>query len=133
MAAIYDDAQSLLQTALNDSDARFRDGQWEAISELLQNKARFLVVQRTGWGKSLVYFIATKLLRDRGSGVTLLISPLLALMRNQIAAAERIGIKAATVNSSNQQNWEQIQAQLLANQIDLLTLLFLQKHIQQMF
>ncbi len=120
MAEVKNDAQLLLQTALNDSTASFRDGQWEAIVQLLQNNARLLVVQRTGWGKSLVYFIATKLLRDRGSGVTLLISPLLALMRNQIAAAERIGIKAATVNSSNQQDWEQIQAQLIANQIDIL-------------
>lgn len=120
MATIYDYAESLLQNALNKSNAKFRDGQWEAISELLQNNARLLVVQRTGWGKSLVYFIATKLLRDRGSGVTLLISPLLALMRNQIAAAKRIGVKATTVNSSNQQDWDRIQAQLLTNQIDIL-------------
>lgn len=120
MAAIYNDAESLLQNALNKSNAKFRDGQWEAISELLQNNARLLVVQRTGWGKSLVYFIATKLLRDRGSGVTLLISPLLALMRNQIAAAERIGVKATTINSSNQRDWDKIQAQLLTNQIDIL-------------
>jgi ATP-dependent DNA helicase RecQ len=120
MAEIKNYVQSLLQNALNNSNAKFRDGQWEAISELLQNKSRLLVVQRTGWGKSLVYFIATKLLRDRGSGVTLLVSPLLALMRNQIAAAERIGVKAATVNSSNQKDWQQIQAQLLANQIDIL-------------
>ncbi|MBE9046541.1 RecQ family ATP-dependent DNA helicase [Pleurocapsales cyanobacterium LEGE 10410] len=120
MAGIYENAQLLLQTALNDSNAVFRDGQWEAISELLQNKSRLLMIQRTGWGKSLVYFIATKLLRDRGAGITLLISPLLALMRNQIAAAQRIGVKAATINSSNQQDWEQIQAQLLANQIDIL-------------
>ena len=120
MAAIYDSAQLLLQTALNESNAEFRDGQWSAISELLQKNSRLLVVQRTGWGKSLVYFIATKLLRDRGSGVTLLISPLLALMRNQIAAAQRIGVKAATVNSSNKKDWSQIKAQLLADQIDIL-------------
>ena len=120
MARIYDEAQLLLQTALNVPNAKFRDGQWEAISELLQNNSRLLVVQRTGWGKSLVYFIATRLLRARGSGVTLLISPLLALMRNQITAAERIGIKAVTVNSSNQDDWAQIKAQLLANQIDIL-------------
>ena len=120
MAAIYDSAQLLLQTALNESNAKFRDGQWEAISELLQKNSRLLVVQRTGWGKSLVYFIATKLLRDRGLGVTLLISPLLALMRNQIAAAQRIGIKAATVNSSNKKDWEQVKAQLLGDRIDIL-------------
>lgn len=120
MAEVKNEAQLLLQRALNDSTASFRDGQWEAIVQLLQNNARLLVVQRTGWGKSLVYFIATKLLRDRGSGVTLLISPLLALMRNQIAAAEKIGIKAATVNSSNKQDWKQIQDQLIADQIDIL-------------
>jgi ATP-dependent DNA helicase RecQ len=109
-----------LKTALNNSNANFRDGQWEAIAELLQNNSRLLVVQRTGWGKSLVYFIATRLLRNRGAGVTLLISPLLALMRNQIAAAARIGVKAVTVNSSNQQEWEQVKNQLLTNRIDIL-------------
>ena len=120
MTEVKNDAQLLLQTALNDSIASFRDGQWEAIAQLLQNNAQLLVVQRTGWGKSLVYFIVTKLLRDRGSGVTLLVSPLLALMRNQVAAAARIGIKAVTINSSNQQDWGKIQAQLIANQIDVL-------------
>ncbi|MDJ0636343.1 MAG: ATP-dependent DNA helicase RecQ [Xenococcaceae cyanobacterium MO_188.B29] len=113
-------ALSLLKKAINNPDANFRDGQWEAIAELLQNKSRLLVVQRTGWGKSLVYFMATKLFRDRGAGVTLLISPLLALMRNQIAAAERMGIKAATVNSSNPQQWQEVAAKLLNNQIDIL-------------
>ena len=73
---IRNDAQLLLETALNNSNASFRDGQWSAISELLRSNSRLLVVQRTGWGKSLVYFIATKLLRDRGAGITLLISPM---------------------------------------------------------
>jgi ATP-dependent DNA helicase RecQ len=113
-------ALSLLQIALNNSNADFREGQWEAIADLLQNSSRLLVVQRTGWGKSLVYFLATRLLRERGSGLTLLISPLLALMRNQIAAAERIGVKAATINSSNTEEWKTIEAQLLAQQVDLL-------------
>ena len=113
-------ALSLLKKAIDNPDANFRDGQWEAIAELLQNKSRLLVVQRTGWGKSLVYFMATKLFRDRGAGVTLLISPLLALMRNQIAAAERMGVKAATVNSSNPQQWQEVAAKLLNNQIDIL-------------
>ena len=88
-------ASLLLRQALNNPKADFRDGQWEAISALIGNRARLLVVQRTGWGKSLVYFLATRLLRDAGAGPTLLISPLLALMRNQIAAAERINVKAA--------------------------------------
>ena len=120
MNEIRNYADRILRIAISDATASFRDGQWEAIAQLIQNNARLLVVQRTGWGKSLVYFIATKLLRDRSAGVTLLISPLLALMRNQIAAAEKIGIKAVTVNSSNQNDWEQIQAQLINNQIDVL-------------
>jgi ATP-dependent DNA helicase RecQ len=113
-------ALSLLQTALNNSNANFRDGQWEAISELFQHRSKLLVVQRTGWGKSLVYFLTTRLLRDEGAGLTLLISPLLALMRNQIIAAERIGIKAATINSSNIEEWELVENKLLAGEVDIL-------------
>jgi ATP-dependent DNA helicase RecQ len=113
-------ALSLLQTALNNPNAYFRDGQWEAISNLLENSSRLLVVQRTGWGKSLVYFLTTRLLRHQQAGPTLLISPLLALMRNQIAAAERIGVKAATINSSNTAQWKEIESQLLAGQVDIL-------------
>jgi ATP-dependent DNA helicase RecQ len=79
-----------------------------------------LVVQKTGWGKSFVYFIATKLLRDGGSGPALLISPLLALMRNQIAAAERMGVRAATINSDNQSDWAKVEAKLRRDEIDIL-------------
>jgi ATP-dependent DNA helicase RecQ len=110
----------LLKKALNNPTANFRNGQWEAIAAIIQDKARLLVVQRTGWGKSIVYFIATKLLRNQGSGVTLLISPLLALMRNQISAAERIGVKAVTINSSNTEEWAIIEQQLKQNLIDIL-------------
>ena len=110
----------LLKQALNNPTANFREGQWEAIAALIQERSPLLVVQRTGWGKSLVYFIATKLLRNQGAGVTLLISPLLALMRNQIAAADRIGLKAATINSTNIEDWQIIEAQLQAGTIDLL-------------
>jgi ATP-dependent DNA helicase RecQ len=110
----------LLRQALNNPTADFRDGQWEAIEELLLNKSRLLVVQRTGWGKSLVYFLATRLLRDQGAGCTLLISPLLALMRNQIAAAQRIGVKAETINSSNTDEWNLVNTKLLTNQVDVL-------------
>jgi ATP-dependent DNA helicase RecQ len=110
----------LLRQALNNPNADFRDAQWEAIEELLLNKSRLLVVQRTGWGKSLVYFLATRLLRDQGAGFTLLISPLLALMRNQIAAAKRIGIRAETINSSNTDEWSLINTKLLTNQVDVL-------------
>ncbi len=111
---------SLLRQALDNPTANFRDGQWETIADLIENRSRLLVVQRTGWGKSLVYFLATRILRDLGSGPTLLISPLLALMRNQIAAAKRIDIEAATINSSNVEEWELVKTQLLAGQVDIL-------------
>src|ERR671933_2411755 len=87
-------------------DARFRVHQREAITDLVDARARVLCVQRTGWGKSAVYFIATALLRARGAGPALIVSPLLALMRNQIAAAARAGTRAATVNSSNVEEWD---------------------------
>ena len=112
-------ALNYLKQALSDTEASFRDGQWESIEQLL-NKKRVLVVQRTGWGKSMVYFLATKLLREQNAGPTLLISPLLSLMRNQIEAAERIGIKALTINSTNNEEWEQIENKLTANQVDVL-------------
>lgn len=112
-------AQTYLGTALNNPNADFRDGQWESIEQLL-NKERVLVVQRTGWGKSMVYFLATKLLREQGAGPTLLISPLLSLMRNQLEAAERIGVTARTINSTNNEEWPQIKNELIANQVDVL-------------
>jgi len=83
-------------------------------------KRRLLVVQRTGWGKSMVYFLATRLLREKGTGATLLISPLLALMRNQIQAAETIGVRAVTINSSNRDDWEAVQEQVLRDDVDIL-------------
>jgi ATP-dependent DNA helicase RecQ len=100
--------------------AQFRDGQWEAIDLVANQRQRLLVVQRTGWGKSVVYFLAAKILRDAGAGPTLLISPLLSLMRNQILAAERLGIRAATIHSQNLEDWEQVEAALQANQVDVL-------------
>ena len=81
--------------------AEFRPGQWEAINALVNRRERLLVVQRTGWGKSSVYFIATRILRDRGRGPTLIVSPLLALMRNQIEAAGRLRIRALSINSTS--------------------------------
>jgi len=98
----------------------FRDGQLEAITRLVERRGRTLVVQRTGWGKSAVYFIATRLLRDAGAGPTVLISPLLALMRNQLEAASRAGVAAVTINSANQDDWPDIEAQIGAGQVDLL-------------
>jgi ATP-dependent DNA helicase RecQ len=112
-------ALGLLRTATSNNTAEFRPGQWEAIEALL-NRERLLVVERTGWGKSIVYFLATRLLRERGAGCTLLISPLLSLMRNQIEAARRIGVRAETINSSNPDEWQQIEASLVRDQIDVL-------------
>ncbi|GAB1544053.1 RecQ family ATP-dependent DNA helicase [Scytonema sp. NUACC21] len=131
MATKYKErALLLLRQALDNPTAEFRTGQWEAIEEIVERRnsqgeaktSRLLVVQRTGWGKSIVYFLATRLLRDQGAGCTLLISPLLALMRNQITAAQRIGLNAATINSSNTEEWEIVQNQLLAGKVDLLLL-----------
>ncbi|XOV89799.1 MAG: RecQ family ATP-dependent DNA helicase [Pseudomonadota bacterium] len=113
-------AQKLLQTALADSNAEFRDGQWEAIDALVNQRRKLLVVQRTGWGKSSVYFISTKIFRDRGLGPTIIVSPLLALMRNQIDSALRLDIVATTMNSTNQNDWSKITQQILKNQIDCL-------------
>lgn len=114
-----DSALIYLRTALNLPRASFREGQWESIEQLL-NRKRVLVVQRTGWGKSMVYFLATKLLREKGAGPTLLISPLLSLMRNQLEAAQRIGVVARTINSTNNEEWLQIQGELTLNQVDVL-------------
>lgn len=101
-------------------DATFRDGQEDAIHHVCDQRGRLLVVQKTGWGKSFVYFIATKLLRDAGSGPALLISPLISLMRNQLAAAERMGVRAATIHSDNQNEWNEIEDLLGRNAIDIL-------------
>src|SRR6201995_5805526 len=91
--------------------ATFREHQREAVHDLVEERARVLCVQRTGWGKSAVYFLATALLRSdptRPAGPALIVSPLLALMRNQIAAAERLGISAYTINSTNREEWEEV-------------------------
>ena len=101
-------------------DATFRPHQLEAIRDLVEDRARVLCVQRTGWGKSAVYFIATALLRERGAGPALIVSPLLALMRNQIAAAERLGIRAHTINSTNRDAWEEVRRLLAEDSVDLL-------------
>lgn len=113
-------ALELLRLATGQPDATFREGQEEAIRHIVEGQGRLLVVQKTGWGKSFVYFIATKLLREAGSGPALLISPLLALMRNQISAAERMGIRAVTINSDNQDKWSEVEAMLRRNEIDIL-------------
>jgi ATP-dependent DNA helicase RecQ len=115
-----DQAKLHLQTALANTDADFRDGQWEAIDALVNHRQKLLVVQRTGWGKSSVYFISTKIFRDRGMGPTIIVSPLLALMRNQIESAARLGIVAETMNSTNTDEWRSVTQRILNNQIDCL-------------
>ncbi|GAB3389040.1 RecQ family ATP-dependent DNA helicase [Amycolatopsis echigonensis] len=112
-------AETLLR-ALAGDDAALREDQWTAIEALVAHHRRALVVQRTGWGKSAVYFLATALLREQGAGPTVIVSPLLALMRNQISAAARAGIHAATINSANAQEWDQVQASVAAGEVDVL-------------
>ncbi|NLE82835.1 MAG: DEAD/DEAH box helicase [Rhodococcus sp.] len=116
---LRDEAQRLLRE-LAGPDAELRDDQWVAIEALVVGRRRALVVQRTGWGKSAVYFIAAKLLRAGGHGPTVIVSPLLALMRNQVAAAERAGVRAATINSGNVTEWDEIHGQVTARELDVL-------------
>ena len=113
-------ALELLRIGSGLPHADFREGQEEAIHHVVEGRGRLLVVRKTGWGKSFVYFIATKLLREASSGPALLISPLLALMRNQIAAAERMGLRPATINSDNQEEWANVEDSLARNEVDIL-------------
>jgi len=113
-------AEAHLRALVGRDDAVLREDQWAAIEALAVDRRRALVVQRTGWGKSAVYFVATKLLRGTGAGPTVIVSPLLALMRNQIAAAERAGIRAVTINSTNIDQWQPIHDQIHAGEVDVL-------------
>ena len=113
-------AEHHLRELVGSDTATLRPDQWTAISALVGDSRRALVVQRTGWGKSAVYFVATALLRERGAGPTVIISPLLALMRNQIAAAERAGIRAVTINSANAEQWREVYEQVRAGAVDVL-------------
>ncbi|MEU5809158.1 MULTISPECIES: RecQ family ATP-dependent DNA helicase [unclassified Streptomyces] len=121
-ADLRSSADSVLARLVGDTTgtARLREDQWLAIEALVAHKRRALVVQRTGWGKSAVYFVATSLLRAAGSGPTVIVSPLLALMRNQVEAAARAGIRARTINSANPEEWEGIQAEVAAGEVDVL-------------
>jgi len=118
--------QNTKQMALNylhqmiGNNYNFREGQWEAIKNLVEARNRVLLIQKTGWGKSMVYFISTRILRDKGAGPTLLISPLLSLMRDQIKMAENIGISALTINSTNRDNWNEIEEKLQSDQCDVI-------------
>lgn len=117
---LREQATESLRALVGRDDAELRDDQWSAIEALVAFHRRALVVQRTGWGKSAVYFVATSLLRARGAGPTVIVSPLLALMRDQIAAAARAGIRAVTINSSNVTEWDQVHAGIAAGEVDVL-------------
>jgi len=114
------EAERHLRALVGSDEAGLREDQWQAVAALVEESRRTLVVQRTGWGKSAVYFVATALLRARGRGPTVIVSPLLALMRNQIAAAERAGINAVTVNSTNPQDWARTYASVQDGEVDVL-------------
>lgn len=118
-AALRSRADELL-TALAGPDATLREDQWSAIEALVADRRRALVVQRTGWGKSAVYFIAARLLRELGAGPTVIVSPLLALMRNQVEAAARAGVRAATINSANMTEWDEVRSAVRAGDVDVL-------------
>ena len=111
---------AILRTLTGRADAQFHEGQWQAIDALVTGRRRALVVQRTGWGKSAVYFIAALLRRRQGFGPALIVSPLLALMRDQIAAAERAGVRAATINSANATEWTDVESSLRNDALDVL-------------
>ncbi|KQQ39336.1 RecQ family ATP-dependent DNA helicase [Nocardioides sp. Leaf307] len=119
-AEVRREAEAHLRALVGRDDAVLREDQWSAIEALAVHRRRALVVQRTGWGKSAVYFVSTLLLRSRGAGPTVIVSPLLALMRNQIAAAERAGIRAVTINSTNIGDWEPIHDAINAGEVDVL-------------
>jgi ATP-dependent DNA helicase RecQ len=117
--ALRAEAEAVLRRLAGEA-ARLREDQWTAIEALVADRRRCLVVQRTGWGKSAVYFVATALLRERGAGPTVIVSPLLALMRNQVEAARRAGIRARTINSANLHEWQEIEAQIAEGSVDVL-------------
>ncbi|ANY05456.1 RecQ family ATP-dependent DNA helicase [Pseudonocardia sp. HH130630-07] len=118
-AELRERAEAVLAQLAGDG-ARLREDQWTAIEALVAQHRRALVVQRTGWGKSAVYFVATALLREQGAGPTVIVSPLLALMRNQIDAAIRSGIVAVTVNSANADEWDAVYADIENGDVDVL-------------
>nr|WP_139006856.1 DEAD/DEAH box helicase [Arthrobacter crystallopoietes] len=117
---LREEATEILRRLVGNPEAQFHSGQFEAVEALVAGGRRALVVQRTGWGKSAVYFVASLLLRARGAGPTLIVSPLLALMRDQVSAAERAGVRAAAINSANQLEWDDIRAKLAGNSVDVL-------------
>lgn len=117
---LHAEAREVLRRLTGVADAEFHDGQYEAIRALVADRARTVVVQRTGWGKSAVYFISSLLLRARGMGPALIVSPLLSLMRDQVEAASRAGVRAAMVNSANVTEWDEIRTRLETDELDVL-------------
>ncbi|BBG66222.1 ATP-dependent DNA helicase RecQ [Hydrogenimonas sp.] len=113
-------ALQYLHDSLQRDNIDFREDQWEAIDAVVNKNKKLLVVQKTGWGKSSVYFISTKYMREQGKGLSIIISPLLALMRNQIDSAKKLGLKTVTINSSNTEEWDQIKSEILADRVDAL-------------
>lgn len=120
MSDLRTDALQALRALVGSSAVEFRDGQFEAVEALVDQRSRALVVQRTGWGKSAVYFVSTMLRRASGAGPTIIVSPLLALMRDQIAAANGAGVRAVTMNSANATQWDEVRAALAADEVDVL-------------
>ena len=118
-------ARAALRRLVGRADVDFHDGQLESVLALVRDRERVLVVQRTGWGKSAVYFVATALLRAGGAGPTIIVSPLLSLMRDQIAAATRAGIRAVTMNSANTLDWAQVRQALADDAVDVILVLSL--------
>ena len=118
--ALHTEAREVLRALTSRPDAEFKDGQFEAVDALVRGRRRALVVQRTGWGKSAVYFVASLLLRARGAGPTVIVSPLLALMRDQVAAAARAGVHAVTMSSANATEWDEVRAALARDEVDVL-------------
>lgn len=113
-------ALEFLRKSLLNKNISFREGQYEAIDAVVNKRKKVLVVQKTGWGKSIVYFISTKFLRQCGYGLTIIISPLLALMRNQIESAKKLGLNIATINSSNIDHWNEVKSSILSDKVDAL-------------
>lgn len=128
--AIDTDALDLLRRLTGHPASELRADQLDVIRRLVGGRERVLLVQRTGWGKSAVYFIATRVRRDRGAGPTLLVSPLLALMRNQVDAAARMGVRATTLNSANRDDWDDIRTRLDGDEVDIL-LIYPERHGQR--
>ncbi len=120
MSDLRSQGLDILRRLTGRSDADFHPGQWEAIEALVAGHRRALVVERTGWGKSAVYFVAALLQRRAGFGPALIVSPLLALMRDQVAAAERAGVRAAAISSANVTEWDEIRERLASDSVDVL-------------